>query len=85
MLRELERGNNASNILQWYLEAARLVEPAPLGKARSRDARNDPFLAVAIAARTDLVVSYDKDLLVLNKPFGIGIICPARFLQLIRG
>ena len=85
LIRELDRGNSATNIFNWYLEEARMVEPATLGKQRSRDAKDDPYLAAAIAARADFIVSYDKDLLVLNKPFGIGLIRPARFLQLIRG
>jgi putative PIN family toxin of toxin-antitoxin system len=85
LIRELKHGNNAANILNWYLEAVRMVEPALLGKQRSRDAKDDPYLAAAIAARAEFIISYDKDLLDLQKPFGIEIIRPSQFLKLIRG
>src|SRR5438874_13528381 len=38
-------------ILKWYFSFARLVEPAPLGKQRSRDVKDDPYLACAISAQ----------------------------------
>jgi putative PIN family toxin of toxin-antitoxin system len=85
LIRELEPKNNAANILNWYLQEARMVEPAPLGKQRSRDAKDDPYLAAALAAHAGFIVSYDKDLLELKKPFGIDIIRPAQFLKLIKG
>jgi len=42
-------------------------------------------LAAAIAARAEVVVSYDKDLLVLEKPFGVEILRPAQLLRRIKG
>lgn len=77
--------HNAAARLNWYLEKVKMVEPVPLGKQRSRDAKDDPYLAVAIAAQANFVVSYDKDLLELKKPFGIEIVRPAQFLKLIKG
>jgi predicted nucleic acid-binding protein len=56
-----------------------------LGKQRSRDAKDDPYLAAALAARANFIVSYDKDLLELGKPFGVEIIRPAQFLKLVKG
>jgi putative PIN family toxin of toxin-antitoxin system len=85
LIRELEPKNNAANILSWYLEKVITVEPVPLGKQRSRDAKDDPYLAAALAARAAYIVSYDKDLLELDKPFGVEIIRPAQFLKLIKG
>jgi len=85
LIRELEPKNNAANILSWYLEKVKMVEPAPLGKQRSRDAKNDPYLAAALAASAGFIVSYDKDLLELKKPFGVEIIRPAQFLKLVKG
>ena len=35
--------------LNWYYDRVKLVEPAPLGKQRSRDAKDDPYLACALA------------------------------------
>jgi putative PIN family toxin of toxin-antitoxin system len=85
LIRELEPKNNAANILSWYLEKVKMVEPAPLGKQRSRDVKDDPYLATALAAHADFIVSYDKDLLELKKPFGVEIIRPAQFLKLVKG
>jgi|SRR5208282_1665187 len=77
--------HNAAARLNWYLEKIKMVEPAPLGKQRSRDAKDDPYLAAALAAHAGYIVSYDKDLLELKKPFGVEIIRPAQFLKLIKG
>ena len=68
------------NVLNWYCDAVKLVEPAPLGKQRSRDAKDDPYLACALAAGAKFIVTRDADLLVLEKPFGIQIISPRDLL-----
>ena len=77
--------HNATARLNWYLEKVKMVDAAPLGRQRSRDAKDDPCLAAAVAARADFIVSYDKDLLELGKPFGIEIIRPMQFLKRIKG
>lgn len=74
---------NPGGALAWYLDVVTLIEPAPLGKQRSRDAKDDPYLAVALAAG-GVVVTYDKDLLDLGKPFGIEILRPSQFLNRFR-
>lgn len=63
---------------------ARLVELAPLGKRLSRDIKDDIYLAAAIAAEATYIVTYAKDLLALEKPFGIEIIRPPEFLRRIK-
>ncbi|MBI3876492.1 MAG: PIN domain-containing protein [Verrucomicrobia bacterium] len=35
-------------ILNWYLRAVELATPAPLGKPRSRDPKDEPFLTCAL-------------------------------------
>ena len=79
-----ERGskfkNAPHNLLTWYYDQVKLVEPAPLGKQRSRDAKDDPYLACALAAGAKVIVSRDDDLLVLEKPFGIQILTPRELL-----
>lgn len=65
--------------LDWLERVALLVEPAPLGKRRSRDVTDDPFLACALASRAEFIVTKDKDLLELGRPFGIGIVAPRDF------
>jgi putative PIN family toxin of toxin-antitoxin system len=77
--------NNAVGALNWYLDKVKQVDPAPLGKQRSRDAKDDPYLAAALTAQARLIVTYDKDLLDMGKPFGIEIVRPAQFLRMIKG
>ncbi|MBM3839510.1 MAG: hypothetical protein FJ398_16375 [Verrucomicrobia bacterium] len=59
------------------------MEPVPLGKKRSRDLQDDIYLRAALAAKATLMVTYDKDLLALEKPFGVAMVRPARFLQMV--
>ena len=79
-----ERGNKFKhaphNLLTWYYDRVKLVEPAPLGKQRSRDAKDDPYLACALVAGAKVIVSRDDDLLTMNKPFGIQIVTPRELL-----
>ena len=79
-----DRGNKFKyppvTTLNWYYDRVKLVEPAPLGKQRSRDAKDDPYLACALAAGAKVIVSRDDDLLALEKPFGIQIITPRELL-----
>lgn len=46
-----------------------------------RDSRAHKFLALALAAEADALVSSDEDLLVLNPWRGIPILTPAEFLE----
>jgi uncharacterized protein len=71
--------------LEWLSSISHCVEPALLGKQRSRDPNDDPYLACALAARAEFILSYDPDLLDLEKPFGIAIVTPRQFLnQMVR-
>jgi putative PIN family toxin of toxin-antitoxin system len=83
-----DRGNKVKfppvNTLNWYYGCVKLVELAPLGKQRSRDVKDDPYLACALAAEAKIIVSRDDGLLVLKKPFGIEIIRPVDFLRRIK-
>ena len=67
--------------LDWIERVALLVEPSPLGKRRSRDVKDDPFLACALASRAEFIVTKDKDLLALEKPFGVEIVTPREFYR----
>lgn len=44
---------------------------------------HDPCLAAALAGKAAVLVTYDRDLLTLEKPFEIQIVRPSRFLQMI--
>lgn len=71
-------------MLDWLLTVVHFVSPASLGKQRSRDLNDDRYLACALGARAAALVSNDRDLLRLGKPFGIPIMTPIQFLQLVR-
>lgn len=67
--------------LAWIRSKSRLVEPTSLGKRRSRDVKDDIYLAGALASSAQYLVTYDGDLLALGKPFGVEVIRPAEFLR----
>jgi predicted nucleic acid-binding protein len=71
---------NARAALAWVRAKAQWVEASPLGKPRSRDIKDERFLAAGLAGHANAIVSYDRDLLDLEKPFGIPIMKPAAFL-----
>jgi uncharacterized protein len=73
-------GLNWRPLFHWIHDRAVYVEPAPLGKPRSRDASDDIFLACALAGGARIIVSCDEDLLALGKPFGIEILKPTIFV-----
>lgn len=80
-LKEEVPGLDAGPKLAWMRANASLLEPAPLGKRRSRDQKDDPYLSCALAAQAKFIVTYDADLLDLQKPFGIEIIRPAELIR----
>ena len=51
--------------------------------AVSRDPKDDKFLATAVAARADYVVTEDNDLLVLGVHQGIPIVTAGQFLAIV--
>jgi predicted nucleic acid-binding protein len=79
-----DRGDRAKHppaaTLSWYQDHVQRVEPAPLGKQRSRDVKDDPYLACALGAGAKILVTRDGDLLALGKPFGIQIMTPRELL-----
>lgn len=75
--------NDPTPFMEWIGRVALVVEPLPLGKQRSRDAKDDPFLACALASRAEFIVSKDMDLLALGKPFGVRIVTPREFNRIL--
>lgn len=51
-------------------------------RGNCRDARDEFLLAPALAAEADVIVSSDRDLLVLHPWRGIPIVTPAQFLEM---
>jgi uncharacterized protein len=62
---------------------AEVIEPPPLPQPVCRDPDDDAVLALAIAAKVELIVSGDNDLLSLRSFQGIPIMAPAEAASLI--
>lgn len=75
-------GLTADEMVGHYRHLASVVTAAPLDRPVSRDVDDDAVLACAVAARADLIVSGDDDLLTLKQFRGITISTAA---QAIRG
>ena len=61
----------------WLTAVAEMAfefEPVPLREPVCRDVNDDQFIACALAAQADAIVTRDNDLLSLGKPFGIPIL-----------
>ncbi len=48
-----------------------------------RDAKDDKFIEAALAAGTQTIIARDRDLTVLEKPFGISILTPRAWLGML--
>lgn len=62
---------------------AEVIEPPPLPQPVCRDPDDDEVLALAFATKVELIVSGDKDLLVMQRFEGIPILAPAEAIALI--
>lgn len=77
----LAAGLSAAELVQDYTRLAQIVEPQPLPAPASRDPDDDHVLACALAAKGEIIVSGDKDLLDLREYQGIPILTTADALQ----
>lgn len=73
-----------SGALAWIASKSLHVEPAPLSGKLSRDPDDNLFVATALAASAEFIVTQDRDLLVLEKPFGIRIVTPVQVVRHFR-
>jgi putative PIN family toxin of toxin-antitoxin system len=64
-----------------YRRRARPVTPAPLPAPVCRDPDDDLVLATALAAQADVIITGDKDLLILRTHAGIRIRTPRQFMD----
>ena len=75
-------GRSAAEVFADYAAAVEIVAPAFVPKV-CRDPDDDQVLAAAIAAKADLIVSGDKDLLTLGSFQGIPSTTAARAVERI--
>ena len=74
---------SAQELFDGYAALVTLVTPAAIAPTIARDPADDAVLACALAARADLLVSGDADLLNLKHFHGIPIVSAAEGLQRI--
>ena len=76
-------GLTAAQMIGNYRRLATLVTTRQFAQQVSRDADDDAVLACALAAHVDLIVSGDKDLLVLKVFHDMPIVSAAQAIQYI--
>ena len=78
----LKRTNTSrERLLAEVRQLTQVLDPPPLAQPVCRDPDDDKVLALALAARVELIVSGDRDLLVLQQFEGMPIVDPAQALQ----
>lgn len=73
-----------SGALAWLASKSIPAEPMPLSGKLSRDPDDNLFVATAAAAQASFLITQDRDLLVLEKPFGVAIVTPVELLKQLR-
>ena len=72
-------------LLKIYAAEATIVKPKPLPESVCRDPDDDEVLATALAAKAEMILTGDKDLLVLKEFQGVLIISPRQFVEWMDG
>jgi predicted nucleic acid-binding protein len=67
--------------LNWISSRATILAPVTLAEPVSSDPDDEKFLECALAARADYIVTRDRHLLQLEKPFGITVVDDREFLR----
>lgn len=70
-----------AKFLELFRSDIRIVEPVVLAQPVCRDPDDDEVLATALAAKADLIITGDQDLLVLRAFAGIDIVTPRQYLE----
>ena len=73
-----------SGALAWIAAKSVRVEALPLRGKLSRDPTDNVFVASAAAAHAAFLVTQDRELLVLQKPFGVQVVTPAQLIQALQ-
>ena len=73
-----------SGALAWIASKSIQAEPLPLSGKLSRDPDDNLFVATAAAVPAAFLVTQDRDLLVLGKPFGVTIVTPVELVRQLR-
>ena len=71
---------NWINWLTWLRHASRLLDDPPIRATVREDPKDDPVIAAAAGGQAQCLVSYDRHLLGLGKPYGVMCVTPRAFL-----
>ena len=72
---------NWESWLDWLKASSRLIADAPAKLIVRRDLKDNPILAAAISHGAGSVVTQDKDMLDLQKPYGVQCVTPRTFIR----
>ena len=78
---EEDLAQNPQPWLNWISSRATILAPVTLAEPVCADPDDEKFLGCALAARADYIVSRDRHLLQLEKPFGITVVDDREFLR----
>lgn len=74
-----------TSILQYLRTFEIITNHTPPTKIELRDKNDIPVISAALNSHSDIIVTGDKDLLEVSEKYGIKIITPRTFFQLIKG
>jgi predicted nucleic acid-binding protein len=72
---------NWAHWLDWLRRKSPLVEAVVLPPTVKRDPDDDVVLAAALSGGAAYLLTYDRDILALEKPFGIEVLRPEAFVS----
>jgi putative PIN family toxin of toxin-antitoxin system len=75
---------SAKELVKQYQRLAEMVSAKKFTQQICRDADDDAVLACALAAKADIIISGDKDLLALHPFRNIPILSPANAVRLLQ-
>jgi len=70
--------------LNWMSSRATIMAPVELDEPVCSDRDDEKFIECALAARAGYIVSRDRHLLQLEKPFGISVVDDREFLAIVK-
>ncbi|HOC00199.1 MAG TPA: putative toxin-antitoxin system toxin component, PIN family [Verrucomicrobiota bacterium] len=73
-----------SGALAWITAKSVRVVPLPPPRRLSRDPNDDVCVTSAVAAQAAYLVTQDRDLLALEKPFGVRVVTPVQLIRELR-
>ena len=78
---KLWKNPNWANWLIWLKTASKQAPDIPVKKTVKRDPKDDPVIMAAVAVNAQYIVTTDKDLLDLGKPYGVSCVTPRVLLS----